>query len=202
MLGGNRRADGGQMTVTPSAAAHPAVLTFASGIDQRTIETLMRAAGELVAGGCDELTILFSTGGGNVNNGVTLYNFLRALPVKVVMVNVGSVDSIGIVIFLAGDERYTAPTGTFMFHGVTWNLPQMPHGQKRLKEIVQSIETDEQRMAFIIRERTAFPSEDTERLFDQEAVKDADWALEHGFVHAIQAPVVAAGVPVHVLTFT
>jgi ATP-dependent protease ClpP protease subunit len=38
-------------------------------------------------------------------NGLTTYNFLRAMPFTLINHNIGNVDSIGNVILLAGQER-------------------------------------------------------------------------------------------------
>ena len=55
--------------------------------------------------GFEFLYLVINTPGGGVNAGITLYNYLRGLPIKIVTHNIGQVDSIGNVIFLAGDER-------------------------------------------------------------------------------------------------
>src|SRR3989442_4188200 len=68
----------------------------------------------------DRFYFLFSSSGGNVEAGIGLHNFLRALPVKLAFHNTGSADSISTVVFLAGEERYATNHATFMMHGVTW----------------------------------------------------------------------------------
>src|SRR5258708_24946324 len=68
------------------------------------------------------LYFAFSSTGGSVQAGVTLFNFLRALPVDVVMHNTGSVDSIATVIFLAGKVRYACEHSRFLFHGINWTF--------------------------------------------------------------------------------
>src|SRR5260370_24397301 len=70
----------------------------------------------------DRFYFPFSAAGGNVEVGIALYNFLRALPVKIAFHNTGSADSIATVVFLAGEERYATNHATFMIHGVTWTL--------------------------------------------------------------------------------
>ena len=59
-----------------------------------------------------------------MKDGVTLYNYIKSLSVKVVMHNVGLVNSIANVIFLAGNERYAVPHSSFLFHGVGFDIPQ------------------------------------------------------------------------------
>ena len=50
----------------------------------------------------DKFYFLFASSGGNVESGIALYNFLRALPVKLAFHNIGAVDPIGTIVFLAG----------------------------------------------------------------------------------------------------
>jgi ATP-dependent protease ClpP protease subunit len=74
---------------------------------------------------------------GRVMNGINIYNVLRGLPAKVVFHNVGNVDSIGNVLFLAGDERYACPHSTFMFHGVGFDpTPGVRVEQKTAQEML------------------------------------------------------------------
>jgi ATP-dependent protease ClpP protease subunit len=53
-----------------------------------------------------------------VAQGINIYNVLCGMPFKLVTHNVGNVDSIGDVVFLAGETRYACAHSTFMFHGV------------------------------------------------------------------------------------
>ena len=70
--------------------------------------------------GTKEIHLLFASTGGNVDAGISAYNVLRSLPIKLVTYN-GNVDSIATIIFLAGDERIAVPHATFMFHGVAFD---------------------------------------------------------------------------------
>src|SRR5213596_3073309 len=104
-------------------------VNFNAAIDSNTVQELIATCTQLVTNGYDEIYLMLSTPGGNVAAGITLYNVLRALPVKLITHNVGNVDSIGNAIFLAADERIACPHSTFMFHGVGYDL----NGQVRLE---------------------------------------------------------------------
>jgi ATP-dependent protease ClpP protease subunit len=95
-------------------------LTFAHGITHQSTQALLTACAELVRQKVNVVYLIFTTLGGGVMEGITLHNILRAMPFKLITHNVGNIDSIGNVIFLAGDERYASATSTFMFHGVHW----------------------------------------------------------------------------------
>jgi ATP-dependent protease ClpP protease subunit len=45
---------------------------------------------------------------------VFLYNFIRGLPIKVIMHNLGSISSIAASVFVAADERYCSPHAVFI----------------------------------------------------------------------------------------
>jgi len=61
-------------------------------IDEARTKALMAICSDIVAKQKPKtIYFLFSSVGGSVNAGITLYNFLRALPVEVVMHNTGSI---------------------------------------------------------------------------------------------------------------
>lgn len=93
-------------------------VSFSAEINASTTESLIAAMTNLANQGVPKVTLLLSTPGGAVMNGMNVYNVLRAMPFELTTHNVGNVDSIGNAIFLAGERRYAAPHSTFMFHGV------------------------------------------------------------------------------------
>jgi hypothetical protein len=74
--------------------------------------SVIAAIGQQLAAAHDEAHLLLSTPSGRVDIGLMVYNMLRALPIKVITYNVGTVNSIGNLVFLAGAERYAAPTSS------------------------------------------------------------------------------------------
>ena len=117
------------MPTTPPPVPPPTQPTvyvnFTGQITQAVASKFMAACAEIMARDNPScLYFLFSSPGGDVNSGVAIYNYLRALPVsRMVMHNTGSIDSVANVIFHAADERLAAPHTTFHFHGVSLNLP-------------------------------------------------------------------------------
>jgi ATP-dependent Clp protease, protease subunit len=68
---------------------------FAAYIDQLAVQRFFDLTAKALQSGADRLHILMQTNGGNVQDGVCLYNFFRALPVEVIAYNVGSIASAG-----------------------------------------------------------------------------------------------------------
>lgn len=178
-------------------------VSFSAEVNAQTTEVLLAACASLANQETETVHLLLSTPGGRVDNGINAYAVLRGLPFTLVTHNVGSVYSIGNVIFLAGERRYAVPNATFMFHGVGFDVTSpMRVDEKFLRERLGSIEADHERIASILRERASFPDdEDIPALFREEATKNATYALERGIVHEIREFRLPAGAPITQLVF-
>ncbi len=133
---------------------------------------------------CNHLYLLLNTPGGGVNLGIEIYNFLKALPVKVTTHNIGQVDSIGNVIFVAGEERFAPPNSTFLFHGIagSWKEVSVPQAREALSQL----ENDEKRMTKIIKENTDFTRAQITRFYHQGKSLPPREALAKRVIHAIK----------------
>ncbi|MBC8432845.1 MAG: ATP-dependent Clp protease proteolytic subunit [Desulfobacterales bacterium] len=163
-------------------------INYLDSIDESKVKNLMRFCTDILTQQRpDVLYFCFSSSGGFVAPGITLYNFLMALPVKVIMHNTGSIDSIATVIFLAGAERYAVPNSTFLFHGIQYTFSQPASLTiNQLKEKVSSLEEDQNRMASIVAERTKLDEDEIRLLFRQGAAKDPEFAMNKEYIHAIR----------------
>lgn len=131
--------------------------------------------------------LCLSSPGGEVAAGITLYNFLRALPIKLITHNTGSVDSIATVIFLAGEERYATPSSTFLFHGVQSNFNQgAALTIYQLREIASGLEEDHNKLVHVITSRTKLVEDEVRELFKQGESKNSVFAESKGIVDAIR----------------
>ena len=68
------------------------------------------------------LTVCISSDGGSVDIAVELFNFLKLLDCKVKTVNISRVNSAAVVVFAAGEERFSLPSSSFYVHSVTKKL--------------------------------------------------------------------------------
>ncbi|TFV94011.1 hypothetical protein E4K72_18520 [Oxalobacteraceae bacterium OM1] len=105
--------------------------------------------------GAARLELHLSTEGGNTTAGFALYNFLKALPVPLTTHNIGSVESIGVPIFLAGGERFAAPRTRFLIHPLHWgfgDLTSADHG--RISEWRDCLDFDAERYREVFDEAT------------------------------------------------
>jgi len=148
----------------------------------------------------DTIYFLFSSGGGGIDPGITLYNFLRSLPVEIIMHNTGNIDSIANVVFLAADTRYACVHSSFLFHGIVWNFSaNTAMNKSQLTEIVSGINLSESKISGIITERTKLTAPEIAALFAQGESKDATFALSKEIVCQIKNPDIPKGT--NVLSF-
>lgn len=142
-----------------------------------------------------EIYYLISSGGGDVDAGFTLYNFLLSLQSKITitMHNIGTIDSMANVIFIAGQKRYAAPTASFLFHGIVMNFSAGGYGRIALKENLSRLDGMEARMADAISHNSKMTAEELKGFFQQGEVKDINFALQKEIIHEIKIPAVPPG---------
>jgi ATP-dependent protease ClpP protease subunit len=154
----------------------------------------------------DCLYFLFSSPGGDVNAGVAIYNYLRALPVaRLVMHNTGSIDSVANVVFQAADpdNRFSAPHSTFHFHGVGMNLtgtnPNLNHSQ--IRELQSQIEALETKIANILASRCQLTVAELQHFFLHGKSVDTAFAQQKGVIHSVSQPAIPANMKLYSLCF-
>lgn len=190
------------MTAPPAITSPTVYVSFSAEINAHTTESLLAVLAQQANQGVQEVYLLLSTPGGNVMNGMNLYNVIRAMPFKLTVHNVGNVDSIGNAVFLAGETRYACPHSTFMFHGV--GMPTQP-GQvlqmAHITELLANVTADEKRIASVVAERTTLTKKDAEALFVAASTRDSAYAVGHGIVHEVRDVEIPAGATVISLVF-
>lgn len=101
-----------------------------------------------------EITILLSSEGGDINSGFTAYNFIREFPIPVTCINMGTVESMAIMMFLAADTRCAVEHSRFLLHSFHWGFNAGQVDRARLAEHSESLSFDVERYATIFEQRT------------------------------------------------
>lgn len=213
-MAGNNQQTPQPPTVAPTQATPVAVtppptdifyLNFVDSIDIDRVKFVMNACSNIISQINPQPTTLYfliSSNGGDVDSGIALYNFLKALPFKIIMHNIGSIDSIANVIFLAGDERYASKHTSFLFHGVALNLTQpVSFGLNQLNEITNRLAISQEKIAGIVCQNTSITKKQIAKLFKEGKTEGTSFALSKGIINAEKPAVVPTGAPFVSLNF-
>lgn len=188
-------------TPVPATPVPLQYLSFTSDVNPASAKALLTACAQCASAGIKEVHLLLSTPGGDVREGMALYNIMRGMPFELTTHNVANVDSIGNVIFLAGKHRYATSSATFMFHGVGFNVEKVRLERRNLKEMTGGIDADTVRMSNVIAAHTTFPkASEIKRLFLEASTKDAVYAKANGIIHDIRDVKIPPNTPVFQIT--
>jgi ATP-dependent protease ClpP protease subunit len=170
------------------AAPETVYVIFTAEITPNSAEGLLAVAANCATQKVKTVYLVISTPGGDVMQGMTLYNVLRGMPFELITHNVGNVDSIGNAIFLAGAKRYACAHATFMFHGVGFNIGEqkLRLEEKNIREMLENITGNHKRIGTVLEERTKIDKALIPELFREAQTKDANFAAHCGIIHEIR----------------
>jgi len=89
---------------------------FSGPITADTVARIVNGLTTASASNVRHVHMLFHSTGGNVGDGVTLYNIFRTLPFELTLYNSGIVASIAVIAYLGGRHRVADAHATFMIH--------------------------------------------------------------------------------------
>jgi ATP-dependent Clp protease protease subunit len=136
------------------------VIHFMGSINQATAGQLQDLTLKALTSGASELRYHMSTDGGSTGYAFALYNLIRSLPIPVTMHNVGNVESMGNILYLAADNRLAGPHSRFLIHPLNWGFAAgVTIDHARLNEHSASLDNDFERYVNIFNERTEGASE-------------------------------------------
>ena len=125
---------------------------FIDNIDNESINRMIYRINS-VDNPIDCLKLNISSLGGSVTSAITLYNFLKKLPFKVVTHNLGEVTSAAVIMYLAGSERTAEKVSKFIIHPVKGRMDG-DLSYYKLQELVQLLDADIKNYASIVNQET------------------------------------------------
>jgi ATP-dependent protease ClpP protease subunit len=178
-------------------------ITFNAEITPASAEGLLAVMANCATQGVKKVYLAMSSPGGDVMQGMTLYNVLRGMPFELTTHNVGNIDSMGNVVFLAGVKRYACAHATFMFHGVGFDMrnQNVRLEEKNVLELLDNITNNHRRIGTILEERTKIDKALIPELFREAQTKDANFAVSSGIIDEIRDLQIPPGGPVISLVF-
>lgn len=169
-------------------------IRFLAPVNAQTSDRLFKVLDELVSKGMTDLHLLLSTPGGSVFHGLSIHNYLKGIPVNVHTYNFGSVDSIGVVIYCAGDKRHTVPHSRFLIHSVKLTMNgKMSVDEKQIDEYLKSVKIDQRNIARVMSDTTGRPIETIEQEMVNRTTLNPEEAVDYGLVHEIRKELIPPG---------
>lgn len=172
-------------------------IRFMAPVIPQSANQLLRVVDQKIAAGTTKLHLMISSPGGSVFHGLSIYNYLKGAPVEVITYNFGSVDSIGVVMFCAGDIRISVPNARFLIHGVSMNIQgPLTLEEKGIEEKLKALKIDYQNIANVIAETCGKERRAVTRNMNARTTLSPQEAQEYGLVHEIRSNLFPAGADV------
>ena len=154
---------------------------FGEGITLKSVQEQVSALGELTI-----LNVDFNSGGGDVDVGYAVYDYLDSLKKSGVTVNtniVGVCASITTVPFLAGEKRTRTPHSSLMIHN-PWMQPNAPMEAVDFEEAGEYLREEENKLASFYAKSLSADVNEIKELMRVETRLDVDQSKSIGFINA------------------
>lgn len=146
--------------------------------------TAKRISGALRSIGPRPVTVNINSPGGDVFEGLAIYNLFREHPAKVTMKVLGVAASAASFIAMAGDEVQIARAAFFMIH----NTMVVASGNKNdLREAADYLEPFDKALVGVYAARTGLADDDLVKMLDAETWIGGGDAVDQGFADALLA---------------
>ena len=155
-------------------------------IDKREVQEAIRWMNqELYSKPITRLRFLIASGGGEIEAGINLHTYLKALPCEVETIGYGEVDAAAILVFLAGGTR-TAITGCqFFFHEGRYTVIDHTAPIHVHEEAINVFKRELHEMIYIIARETGNDTETVANMLRKSKIMQASEAQEFGLCHSI-----------------
>jgi ATP-dependent Clp protease protease subunit len=174
-----------------------AAIRFLSPVDQYSTNQLFGSIDQLLGDGFTKIRLLLSTPGGSVFHGLSVYNYLKGLPIEIDTYNFGSVDSIGVVIFSAGTNRFSVPHSRFLIHSVKFSTQgPISADEKQLDEFLKSLKIDQKNIAKVIADTCSKTEEDVDNDMNNRTTLTPEQAKNYGLVTGVKSELLVSGMRV------
>lgn len=164
-------------------------ISFIDYIDKNSLDNLMATCNKALKDhpSTKKIYMFFSSPGGNINTAFTLFTFIKALPVKVIMHGSGVIDSSGVNVFLSGDSRYTSKGTTFLLHPATKLFNKdVSITIEQLKSELMALQKEQEKIIQNILENTIFTEKEVTEHIQSGVTLDVASAQEKGIITEVR----------------
>lgn len=166
---------------------------WGDGVSAKGLDKELKALGSP-----KRITVRINSGGGDVFDGVAIYNTLAKHPARKVVEVDGLAASAASVIAMAGDEIRMGDGAFLMIHNAWGFAIGNSAEMRRTAELLDSVSGQ---LANIYAKRTGRQAKDVARMMDAETWMDPDTAIAEGFADARSDQVVKMAASVDISRF-
>ena len=160
-------------------------IRLVAAINEFSTEALLRVVEAKVAE-YSRIHLMINSNGGNVALGLALFNILKSLPIEVYTYNLGSVDSIGVVVYCSGTQRYAARNSGFLLHPASFTVQETSvFDEYQFNERLKRLQIDNKHMARVVAQTIGKDVGYIEEKMHERTIFDADQATALNLVNAV-----------------
>lgn len=172
-------------------------IQFYCKVNYNSISYLISLVNQELKKGSKRFVILMSSPGGDVDAGISGYNYLKGIPAEVTTWNFGSIDSIALILFCAGEKRFAVPNARFSLHDISLDINKPTSFDiDKLDEYKKRIDIQRRTIAEIISKNSIKKISDIENAILETSVLDSEKAKEWGIINEIKERLFEAGVSI------
>ena len=152
------------------------------GVTAKRVSAALRSIGK------QDVTVKINSPGGDMFEGIAIYNLLRAHPAKVTVEVLGWAASAASIIAMAGDDIHMG-LGSFMMVHNAWGV--VIGNRHDMRESAELFDGFDGAIADIYEARTGMKRADIEKLMDAETFMGPSEAVKNGFADVVDDTVAA-----------
>lgn len=174
------------------------VVHFSGPITPAACCNVQSVCSQALGQGATRIRLHLASEGGSTLYGFAMYGYLKSLPIPVDTHNLGGVNSMANIVFLAGEQRSASNFARFLLHPMAWMFNAGGVDHSRLLEISGSLNDDVERYVSIFEKSTADAEEplDIRSIISGNAqLVTPELALRSGIIHSVTDSVLPHGTP-------
>lgn len=159
---------------------------FMGDVNNNSVEVLRNQLLFAISNSANEIILYISSTGGSLHAGFTAYEYIKSSPIPITVINMGTVESIAVIMYLAAQQRLATPDSKFLLHSFTWTFSSQTVNYIQLTEALRSLDFDQKRYCNIFMEQTSQaknPMDILKCLTSDPAMLDTKSALSAGIIH-------------------
>lgn len=161
-----------------------AFATFSGPLDQNSLGRIFNSFNAATQQNYSEIHLLFHSTGGNVGDGICLFNYFDNFPLRLYIYNMGTVASTAVLAFLGGRFRFTNAHATFAIHKSIFPA-QAPTDAKGHRALADQAMLEDHRVEAVFKAKTQIPAKRWKQRALHDVVFDAQQSVQFGIAKAI-----------------